>query len=547
MSFQLLIDWDNEGFDTGSSYQDVTEYVIDVSTRRGFSAFDLMEDEPDMSVTLNNSDRRFTPRFQGSDDVVTSATYGYSAAPTTLYGGHYTPLVYTEGEAAPYFGKLTANKPIRLLFDGVALWSGYTHVWQPEPLRYGKRLCRLTCRGIVWRLKKKRILVQNYTNVTADKIIGDAVVAAGVPLNAGTLWAVGTPGFSEIGVTTYLNDSTNVGNFDVGESLIERFGFNSKGRDEDSDTTAASVIKDALAHERGRLFTLADGTLRFLKRNAWTVNTSVDWSSESENAATAFMDIRYFSGTEDLANAFTVQGYQAVVETSTNDVLFELSNFVDVLPGREREITTFIKNDAGNVIAADSILPIDPDDVEWRGGRAGSLNVSARAQTLIIRITNGKTLPVRLTALIVRGQRINYDSFKVSARDEASIADLQEQEESITIKSMQSISEANDIANFELGRRLDLTNGYFDDVMYQRGFDELTAGDKLITSDIGTRVRLIDEQVSHNRKYRITRVSHDISAERREYRVTYGLEYAYRGDVWQIGISRLNEDTVLGY
>lgn len=507
MSFKLIVDFNDIGLDPDDSAQDISAYVEQINSRRGFGAYKLIEDEPELTVRLRNTDRRFSPEYS----------------------------------AGAYYGKLRANKKCQLLFDDVPLWTGFTHLWQPSPLLYGRQDCRLVCRGLTWLLKATTLAQQLYINETADVIIADAIAQTAVTLTGTPLWVLGTAGYGELGETTYIRSSTTIGDFQTGESIIPLFGFNTAERTADQGTPAMTIIKDALEHERGRLWTAADGDITFVSRNAWNGNPAADWTADND-----FDDIAYFGGIEELKNAVVVTGYQSIDGDDSGAVLYRLTAPVRLNAGDRRTIEVYMKDDAGNVVASDNVQPVTGSDLAWDGD-AGNVRVGNRGQVLFIDISNPNDAPTTLTTLTIRGRRIASDSFKVESVDNSSIADFQRQELNINIKSMRDVSEAQGVAVFELDRRTEVASGRMDDIVYQRGFDELTSSDNLITSDIGTVIQVSEDQTGHNRKYRVVRVAYDISVERQSCRVRYGLEPAYTGTIWTIGTSLLGTNTTIGY
>lgn len=534
MTLKVRIDWSKSGFDPNDALQDITAFVMDVRTQRGFRSWKRIEDEPQMTITLRNADRRFSPEVG-----VSSFAVGYS-----VMGGFPGAVRLTPFDGTPYAGLLKANLPIQLLFDDVPLWTGYTYTFEPDTMRFGRQTARLTCRGLNWLYKSKRIAAPLYTDTTADVVIADAIAQTAVVITGSALWVLGVPGYSELGDTTYLRPSTAIGAFDTGESTIPLFGFNNSSRDEDKDTTAMGIIQDALEHERGRLFTAADGEITFLSRNAWTRNGTPDVVASNESAATAYKDVDYVGGAQDLKNVVTVQGYQSA-DSGSGEILYTLLTPITVNAGERRSLEVYIKDDAQNVIAGKDIEPVAGSDTGWANGVTGSINVAARGQKLFIDILASPDATTTLTSLTIRGVRITSDSYTVEARNDASIAVHQQQEQVITIKSMRDVNEAQSIATFELGRRLEVEDGRLDNLQYERGESELSASDAVITTDIGTLYAVSEYQTGHSRKYRVTGLEHRITAQ--TYTVTYWLEPAYTGDVWVLGTSTLGNNTVLGY
>lgn len=117
LAYRVYIDWDRDGFDAADEVGE--HYVRAVTWSIGLRAGARVADVGRCTLTLSNTDRRFSP-------------------------------AYADG---PLYGKLLPNLPVRVDLNGETLFRGVTDSFEPSPLRYSDPVCTVRCSDLLSKLR----------------------------------------------------------------------------------------------------------------------------------------------------------------------------------------------------------------------------------------------------------------------------------------------------------------------------------------------------------------------------------------------------------
>lgn len=501
--FKVLIDFDNNA----TYAHDVSDFVLQQATfEHGIEPYERVADESAADLVLDNTDRRFSP----------------------------------ENTLSPYYPNVRPNIRIKLVFNTVTLWVGYTEIWETAPLLYGERIARLRCKGVKWILENIDAELPLYTNRSADYIIEQILAISGIFPPGALVWGLGILGFSALGETTVLGDASDFGVLDPGQEIIPRVGHNY--RNDIGTYNLYEVIRDVVHAECGRFWFAGNGTAQFRNRQAWLQQQATDRDCDNDFNLTP----EYASAQNEVKNRIVVKG-ETVAEGSAPSVVWELAAPLYFSGGQSVSWVVAPINANSNRITSvkDVVTPTGADFVWTSGG--GTIEIEDLAQNIVVTVT--ATSPGILGTLVIRATELKSSQFSVVAEDADSVARYKRIERSFEIKVVDNPQKALDIAYLELRRFADDTPR-MTSIAYERGFDELTDSDDLIVYEVGSLFRVQDAQTAHDRIYRVLKVLRQLDIDARRMTVTYFLEPSEAGIWWllgEAGSSELGETTVLAF
>lgn len=505
MTWQLLIDW-NDDLDFSDANEDITGDVMgNLRWELGMRPFENIADENVMKITVNNDDRKYSPEYSSS----------------------------------PLYGMLLPNLLVQLKYDSVVMWQGLTRDVRPDPFLYGKQTATIECQGIKAQLQEYELYTKLYNNVTADIVIADIITQiAHLPIT-GTFWMVGEPGFSELGQTTYLGQVSDYAILGEGIHIFPYVGDNLQGAD--SRISAWALIKSLMEVERGHFFLRRDGKVEFWNRHRLLDDTTVDVTID--NTAD---DIKYATPIEDLVNFVEVECYPRNVSTSTDDLLWQLPQTVTIAPG-ETETLLAPYVDSNGIELGGEKQRVPGTDLNFARGTA-DVSYAHFGQRSEITIENTGATEALLDTLNLRGSQITARTPMVArARDDASIELYGKRPMKLNLRLLDDLADAKSIAQYELILRSSVL-GRAESVTLE---EQITAStDTQIAKGIGDLVRLIDDQLAHDRNYHIIGERHNLDVGNNILKTEWMLQPVPEVTFWLVGVTgfgELGQTTYLGY
>jgi hypothetical protein len=178
-TWTIAIDWDRNGNYTGT-YDDVTNRVTEATWSLGMKKpYQNAADNSPLTLKLSNHDRRYSPEYA----------------------------------SGPLYGKLAPFRTVRIQSnDGSTTrthWVGWIESINPSVGIYGERTVTITAAGPMQFLKTAEASLELQEDKRTDEIIAALLQQVVMPpASGGVVWALGVPGFSELGETTRLAGSS---------------------------------------------------------------------------------------------------------------------------------------------------------------------------------------------------------------------------------------------------------------------------------------------------------------------------------------------------
>jgi hypothetical protein len=309
-AWTIAIDWDRNG-DFTTSGDDVTGYVIDANWFLGFRR--LYEDTADNSklqLTLDNSDKRFSPE-------------NTSSPPWDSVNG---------------FSKVAPFRPVKVTSDdGTTVrthWIGWIETVEPSVNVNGERIVKITAAGPMQFFKAAETDIELQENQRTDQIIARLIEEVVIPPALTEGCFLDLPGYSEIGVSAYITGTETYSDLDEGHVTLAIAADNwTRRSDETHDTfNVYRAIADVVAAERGRFYFARDGKAIFWNRIY--VQDDIPSSLTLDDSMT---DLEYvYAGIgDDFKNEVIVVCHPRTLGDSDTDLLWELDSAIRVEAGKE--------------------------------------------------------------------------------------------------------------------------------------------------------------------------------------------------------------------
>ena len=236
----ISIDWDRNDNFTGA-YDDVTDRVIRANWSLGFQQpYSEVPDNPVLRLTLDNSDKRYSPEFSGS----------------------------------PLYGKLASFRPVRIQSNNGTLrthWTGWIEDIQPTVNQYGERTVEIKAAGPGQFFSYTDTDIELQENKRTDEIIELLLQEVIIPPALTKAWILGDSDYGKLGSSTYLPDVTIDYSLQAGKTTLAYAADNWVRQDtEDGKRDTFNVyraIQDTVAAEQGRFFFDRSGQAVFWNRH----------------------------------------------------------------------------------------------------------------------------------------------------------------------------------------------------------------------------------------------------------------------------------------
>lgn len=486
MTIQVLVDWDNNGNYTGI-YDDITADVKKAEWRNGMrEPYQEMGDENVATLILNNADGKYNP----------------------------------ENSSSVLYGNLLPHRRLQIKMDSVVMYTGWIQFpvvqWKVDGAATGQNESRLYGVGAKRFLDKLESNLNLQTSVTGDTIIEALLLQSGL-----------------------ADISTDYTNIDTGLTSIDYIG-DAQGQ------TIYQTITDVTAAERGRFFIGRDGLgywfnrQRFLQPGAYTSVGTVNTQSGSYKPT----NLDYGFG-RYLATKVRVSSQQRDVKASEN--LFELENSITTPASTVKNFEIRLRRSNGQFAAAGSLTPTP----SFSSGSA-SVTITAQGGKASVEIDNSAGLvDAVLSSLTVAGApTVDTQQVIATAEDLTATSTYGQIEYPLSLGPLSTYSEAESVAQFELGRRV-VAQGDVNMLQFLRTANG-TDNAHLTTWKIGDRITVTASEIGHDSDYFIIGEEHQWTPgiDGGIHTTTFRLEAALFNTFWLLGVANYSElgiSTILGY
>ncbi|MCC7205722.1 MAG: hypothetical protein IT323_00350 [Anaerolineae bacterium] len=518
-TWTITVDWDRNGNFSGP-YDDVTAYVISADWTLGMGhPFQEAADNSVLKLVLNNADRRFSP----------------------------------ENGSSPLYGKLVPFRPVRIQSnDGTTTrthWVGWVETLQPGVGKYGPRQMSITASGPLQFYKATETKLALQENKRTDAILAELIKEVVFPPSLASAWVLGRVGNMELGVTTFLADTSAYSSLEPGILTLAVAADNwvSDGGPSNASKNAFDTyqaIQDITLAERGKFFFDRDGKAVFWNRHHLL---------QGGTAVATFNDtmsgLRYsYASLEQTKNEVIVVCHPRTISPSASDVLWELGDaIIRVEAGQTREVYVKYADEGGKRIGGREVTV---SDVAFESG-AATVSVTANANGATLTFVNGGAQAAIVSQCIVRGRKItDSGQMEANATDAASVMNYGRRTLRLNLPSIPDLQQAQAIADFERDRR-STPFGLVDALdLVSHGQQGGAHHAQQLARSIGDQITVTETQSGHSGDYLILGESHSLSQSGTLWKTTWQLEPVPARLPWKLdveGRSRLDSQTRLTY
>lgn len=514
----ISIDWDRNGEYAGT-HDDVTSRVLQTNWFLGMrKPYQEMADNSMCVIVLNNADRRFSPDYASS----------------------------------PLYGKILPQRPVRIQSnDGAETrthWVGWIEAVEPEVNKYGKRVTKILASGPLPYYKAAETQLPLQEDKRTDEIIAELLKEVVIPPALSRAWVLDRPGNSEVGVTAYLADVTAYSDLDNGkmtlamaaDNWIREGGFNSLSQD---NYDVYRAIGDITAAEHGKFLFSREGKALFWNRHHLLYQNPLQATFDD-----TMTEMKYsHAGLDYLKNEVIVICHPRTMSGSTDVVLWELGDSV-IRVEKDKPRTLFVKfeDENGKRVGGKDITVTD---LEFEGQNTATVTVEAKANGA--QLTFNSPTGAVVKKCLVRGRKIlDSGNIEVKAVDVGSITDYGRRTLRINLPSIDSLEQAQYIADFERDRRKDATGLTHSITVLSHGKQGGGHHTQQLALTLGSLIRVQETQTDHDANYYVIGEAHELTSGATLWKTTWYLEPAPATYPWQLGVegrSNLGNYTQLTY
>jgi hypothetical protein len=382
-TWTISIDWARNGNYT-DTYDDVTSRVISCDWFLGSKhPYQIDADDSLFNLVLDNSDKRYSP----------------------------------ENASSPLYGSIVPFRPVRVQSNDGTLrtnWIGWIETITPDVDARGKRQVKITAAGPMQFFKAAETAITLQENQPTDQIAKKLIEEVVIPPALSSAWVLEMPGYSEVGISTTLPNTTAYSVLDAGVVTLAIAADNWVSRNNDARQSTFNVYRalaDVAAAERGRFLFSRDGKALF-----WNRSRLQDDITSSVTLNDAMTDLKYtYAAAEDFKNEIVVTCHPRVVGGSAGEVLWTLDKEVTIPANETRTIgVRYQDGDTGNIrIGAKEVTLTN---VTFKSGSA-TVILEARANSAQLKVSNSGSVPAILATAQVLGRKItDYGQMEITVR-----------------------------------------------------------------------------------------------------------------------------------
>ncbi|MEO1166829.1 MAG: hypothetical protein AAFV98_23825, partial [Chloroflexota bacterium] len=513
------------GYNAGSTadlYDNITAQVMDAEWYLGFKKpYQEMPHGSVLKLTLNNSDKRFSPEFVSGSN--------------------------------PLAGQVQVLRPVQVRSDDETTlrvhWSGWLESVKPTTNQYGERTAMLKASGPERLFANEETTIEIQENKRTDEIIERLLQEVQIPPALEMTTLIGVTGYNEIGSNAWLTDDLVISrNLQTGKTILAFAADNwvRRGAEGDQPDTfnIFRALKDTVAAERGRLYFDRTGQAIFWNRHNTVVNRTVAVTLDG-----AMHELAYeYAGEGEIANDITVTCHPRTISAGENELLWQLENPIELQPGEEREIGASFRDDSDNRIGGRYLKLANVSYKQGNSSVPGTLVIKeAGANRAILMLrhqgTRGK---VTLESAEVRGQKItDFGRVDATAKSTESMALYGHREMTLNLRAVDDQAYGQGIADFELMRRQIPLGKVQSVTLHSHGKRGGNLHDQQLARTIGDRIAINETQTGHSDEYFIIGEEHKLSEQGTLLATTWFLESATRGDYFMIGEDAIGSEATL--
>ena len=506
------VDWNQDG-----SFTDISSRVYALDIDRGIDPGKHFANDDVATFICDNDDEELSP------ENTASSLYPYTSQP---------------------------NRVIRCTIQGVVQFTGLIEDIKPDIFKYGEQKAKLICTGL------KKLLDQGeyYPRVYQDRRIDEiaALMVQELPIVIPGLSQGGVVGQFVIGTDT-IGTLADLAILQKGYLSFPYAGDNLHGRDADmSDrffyepggnkqlkvTTRWEFLKDLIEAEGGLLYFGADGRL-VVRNRYWLAadQTAISYTINNDMQGGQYQTPLNIS---EFYNRITIK-YQPRAEAAAKTTVWTNKEAYTVRVGGPEEIEVIFDNEtsATNLaVVSSSVLSTASIAVTFE-----LLRVSAQRARFRLTHANAAAQTLAAGALSIEGNVLSINSGIADKRDDASIISGGEKGLQKTIRGIATHAEAVDLADF-------LLQWHANNAARMKNVT-LTAlnpasADRVLNTDIGTRVRVVEDQSSNDGEYHVMgrKVSYS-AGKATQVNVTLALQKASNTQLARYGKQFVSADVSL--
>jgi hypothetical protein len=502
----ISIDWERDGQYDAPTDNIVTSDVLSAEWFLGSRIlYESVANEVALSLTLDNTDRRFSP----------------------------------ENTASPLYSKVKPFKPVRIQSDdGTTVrthWVGWIESIQPMVNKYGQRTVEIIATGPMQLYKAAEVDLELQEDQRTDQIISKLIQQVVMPPALSSAWVLGRTGNSEVGHTTILADITAASDLEAGILTLGMAADNWVKRGGATDMAQNSfdvyrAIGDVTAAERGRFFFDREGRAVF-----WNRHHLLHEQPVKATFADTMADMAYtYTGLEQLKNEVIVVCHPRKISPTADEVLWELGEaIIRVDRGQKRTVYIKFQDESGNRIGGRDLTL---HDLTFEQGSATATIADKATGTELLLDNSAGTTDAIVTKLVIKGRKItDFDMMEAKASSNESIVDYGRRTMRINLPSIDNLDAADSIAEFELERRKDPRGQVQSLTVKSHGTKCGIHHQKQLDLTIGDRIQIEETQTAHASSYYVIGEAHKLTQGATLYETTWYLEPTPNRYPWKLG------------
>ena len=528
-TWTIAVDWGRNGnfTDTNDSITDrVIETIWFVGQKQPYQE---VADNSILTLLIDNSDGRFSP----------------------------------ENASSPLYGSLVPLRPLRVTADDGTtehiMWQGWLESLRPAPGRYGKRIVQILAHGPMPFYMDVETKIKLQENKRTDEIIAELIKEVIIPPALTSAWVLGRVGYSNLGHSTYLASLTQFSVLDTGRKTLELAADNWVRQggmaDQKQDTfDVYRAIRDVTAAERGKFLFSREGKALF-----WNRHHTLDLGADTTPDATLDdtmqgMDYTY-ADLERMKNEIIVTCHPRTISANNQETLWELTDGQTIRINAEEEYTLEIRyRDASDNRIGGREVGYADLEFDERGAGTGdvTLTVEAKANSAKLKFKNNHAQkPALANKLRVIGQKItDQGEMDATATDSASIVDYGRRVLRLNLPSVDTLEEAQYIADFERRRRGQPRGDVASIGLMSHSTQGGNLHDQQLARTLGDLVQIKETQTGHDSRYWVIGEMHKLSNFGQTLESTWYLEPTPTSYPWKLGVTgraELGTNTRLAY